>query len=112
QAGSVVGEVRPSPGAETQGEPVEFGPSDPVERAGVAAAEDGSTPLTTYQAGSLTHTKTTWTRALNEIAEKLRKTTSGSVAIVASARQTNEELWLLSKLKAKLNAISDSVPRL
>jgi NADH-quinone oxidoreductase subunit G len=33
------------------------------------------------------------------------------VAIVASARQTNEELWLLSKLKAKLHAISDSVPR-
>ena len=27
-------------------------------------------------------------------------------------RQTNEELWLLSKLKAKLGAISDSVPRI
>ncbi len=31
------------------------------------------------------------------------------MAIIASARQTNEELWLLSKLKAKLGAISDSV---
>ncbi|HTL72619.1 MAG TPA: molybdopterin-dependent oxidoreductase, partial [bacterium] len=29
----------------------------------------------------------------------------------ASARQTNEELWLISKLKAKLGAISDAIPR-
>ncbi len=55
--------------------------------------------------------KTTWTAALSEIAEKLKRTPQGSVAIVASARQTNEELWLLAKLKAKLGAISDSVPR-
>ena len=34
------------------------------------------------------------------------------MAIVASARQTNEELWLLGKLKTKLGAVSDSVPRL
>src|SRR6185503_11214028 len=54
---------------------------------------------------------TTWTAALNEIAEKLKKAPQGSVAIVASARQTNEELWLLSKLKTKFKAISDSVPR-
>ncbi|HKI70703.1 MAG TPA: molybdopterin-dependent oxidoreductase, partial [Verrucomicrobiae bacterium] len=55
--------------------------------------------------------KTTWTAALYEIAEKLKKAPQDSVAIVASARQTNEELWLLSKLKAKFDAISDSVPR-
>jgi len=54
---------------------------------------------------------TTWTIVLNEIADKLRKTVSGSVAIIASARQTNEELWLLSKLKTKLGALSDSIPR-
>src|SRR6266511_1383850 len=54
---------------------------------------------------------TTWTAVLNEIADKLRKTVSGSVAIIASARQTNEELWLLSKLKTKLGALSDSIPR-
>jgi NADH-quinone oxidoreductase subunit G len=53
-----------------------------------------------------------WTVALNEIAEKLKKSQQGSVAIVASARQTNEELWLISKLKAKLGAISDSVSRM
>jgi predicted molibdopterin-dependent oxidoreductase YjgC len=42
----------------------------------------------------------------------LKRTPHGSVAIIASPRQTNEELWLLSKLKAKLGAISDSVPRI
>jgi NADH-quinone oxidoreductase subunit G len=55
--------------------------------------------------------KSTWTAALNEISDKLKKSSAGSVAIVASARQTNEELWLISKLKAKLGAVSDSVPR-
>ncbi len=55
--------------------------------------------------------KATWTAALSEIAEKLRQAPAGSVAIIASARQSNEELWLLSKLKARLGAISDSIPR-
>jgi NADH-quinone oxidoreductase subunit G len=55
--------------------------------------------------------KTTWTAALSEIADKLKKASQESVAIIASARQTNEELWLLSKLKAKLGAISDSIFR-
>jgi NADH-quinone oxidoreductase subunit G len=55
--------------------------------------------------------KSTWTAALNEISDKLKKSQAGSVAIVASARQTNEELWLISKLKSKLGAISDSVAR-
>lgn len=55
--------------------------------------------------------QTTWSVALNEIAEKLRKAETGSLAIIASARQTNEELWLLSKLKSKFDAISDSVAR-
>ena len=55
--------------------------------------------------------KSTWTAALNEISDKLKKAPAGSVAIIASARQTNEELWLISKLKAKLGAISDSIPR-
>ncbi len=33
------------------------------------------------------------------------------MAIIASARQTNEELYLLKKLASKLGAITDSVPR-
>jgi len=52
-----------------------------------------------------------WSSALTEIAELLKKTPTGSVAIITSARQTNEELWLISKLKAKLGSISDSIPR-
>src|SRR5471030_1145768 len=55
--------------------------------------------------------KSTWTAALNEISDRLKKAPAGSVAIIASARQTNEELWLISKLKSKLGAISDSIPR-
>ncbi len=55
--------------------------------------------------------KSTWTAALNEISDQLKKAPAGSVAIVASARQTNEELWLISKLKSKLGALSDSVAR-
>src|SRR5688572_14722137 len=53
----------------------------------------------------------TWTAALREISEVLNKAEPGSVAIIASARQTNEELWLLSKLAQKFNALTDSVPR-
>ena len=55
--------------------------------------------------------KTVWNAALNEISGKLKAAPAGSVAIVASARQTNEELWLIGKLKSKLGALSDSVPR-
>jgi NADH-quinone oxidoreductase subunit G len=55
--------------------------------------------------------KTTWTAALNEISDKLKHAPAGSVAIIASARQTNEELWLIAQLKAKLGALSDAVPR-
>ena len=54
----------------------------------------------------------TWAQALREISGKLQQAPVGSVAIVASARQTNEELFLLKKLATKLNAMTDSVPRL
>jgi NADH-quinone oxidoreductase subunit G len=54
---------------------------------------------------------TTWAAVLGEISELLRKALPGSVAIVASARQTNEELFLLKKISTKLTAITDSVPR-
>ena len=53
----------------------------------------------------------TWTVAVREIAERLAKAAPGSVAIVASARQTNEELFLLARLARKFNALTDSVPR-
>src|SRR6266487_443359 len=53
-----------------------------------------------------------WPAALGEISELLRKSPAGSVAIIASARQTNEELFLLKKVATKLGAITDSVPRI
>ena len=52
-----------------------------------------------------------WSSALKEISDKLTQAPAQSVAIVASARQTNEELFLLGKLAKKLNALTDSVPR-
>ncbi len=53
----------------------------------------------------------TWAVALEALAEKLRNAAPGSVAMIASARQTNEELYLLRRLATKLGAITDSVPR-
>ncbi len=53
----------------------------------------------------------TWTTALREISEKIKQAPAGSAAVIASARQTNEELWLLGKLAKKLGALTDSVPR-
>jgi NADH-quinone oxidoreductase subunit G len=51
-----------------------------------------------------------WTAVLKEISEKLKQAPAGSVAVVASARQTNEELHLLAKLATKLGALTDLVP--
>ena len=65
-------------------------------------SETGATPVLR---------KTTWSAALGEIADNLKKAPAGSAAIIASARQTNEELWLLKKLAVKTGAITDSVPR-
>jgi NADH-quinone oxidoreductase subunit G len=53
--------------------------------------------------------KSTWSAVTSQIADKLKRAPAGSVAIVASARQTNEELYLLARLKARLGALSDSV---
>lgn len=55
--------------------------------------------------------KSGWVTALKEISAKLAAAPRGSVAIVASARQTTEELFLLKKLAARLGAVTDSVPR-
>jgi len=52
-----------------------------------------------------------WPDALAAIGEILTRTRPGTAAIIASARQTNEELYLLKKLAARLDALTDSVPR-
>jgi NADH-quinone oxidoreductase subunit G len=56
-------------------------------------------------------TKISWERALREISGKLAEVEPGTTAIIASAQQTNEELWLLAQLRRKLKAFTDSVPR-
>jgi NADH-quinone oxidoreductase subunit G len=52
-----------------------------------------------------------WPRVIDELIEILSKTRTGSAAIIASARQTNEELYLLKRLAHKLDAVTDIVPR-
>ena len=52
-----------------------------------------------------------WATAIAQINECLRAAKPGSVAIIASARQTNEELFLLKRLAERVGAITDSVPR-
>lgn len=52
-----------------------------------------------------------WTTVVRELGAKLGAVQAGTVAIVASARQTNEELYLIKKIAAKLGAITDSIPR-
>lgn len=52
-----------------------------------------------------------WPVALTEIADRLRNASPGTTAIIASARQTNEELFLIKLLATKLQATADSLPR-
>jgi NADH-quinone oxidoreductase subunit G len=59
----------------------------------------------------INQTTSSWATAIREITQKLASTPKGSVAIIASARQTNEELYLLKKLADKFGATTDSVPR-
>ncbi len=52
-----------------------------------------------------------WRATLEDLAARLRSAPAGSVAIVASARQTNEELYLIARLASRLGALTDVVPR-
>src|SRR5579883_1891514 len=53
-----------------------------------------------------------WPAALKEVSERLKRAPKGSSAVIGSARQTNEELFLIGKLATNLEALTDSVPRL
>jgi len=53
----------------------------------------------------------TWPAALTEIADRLRAAAPGATAVIASARQTNEELFLIKLLATKLQATTDALPR-
>ncbi|HZR16926.1 MAG TPA: molybdopterin-dependent oxidoreductase [Verrucomicrobiae bacterium] len=52
-----------------------------------------------------------WSAALKEVAQQVKGLPPGSAAIIASARQTTEELYLLARFGRQMNAITDSVPR-
>ena len=52
-----------------------------------------------------------WSAALRQISDKLKQAPQGSAAVIGSARQTTEELFLLARLAKQLGAVTDSVPR-
>ncbi len=52
-----------------------------------------------------------WKTALPQLAAKLKSAAPGSVAIIGSARQTTEELFLLGKLARHFQAVTDAPPR-
>jgi NADH-quinone oxidoreductase subunit G len=52
-----------------------------------------------------------WATVLGEISEKFATAAPNSTAFIVSARQTNEELYLLKQLADKLGALTDCVPR-
>ncbi|HEY3916136.1 MAG TPA: molybdopterin-dependent oxidoreductase, partial [Verrucomicrobiae bacterium] len=52
-----------------------------------------------------------WPRVILELTELFGTLRKNSAAIIASARQPNEEFYLLKKLADKLGAITDCVPR-
>ena len=56
--------------------------------------------------------KSTWSRTIAEIAGRLAALPQGKIALLASARMTNEELWLTSRLCQHLGiTLHDVVPR-
>jgi NADH-quinone oxidoreductase subunit G len=56
--------------------------------------------------------KSTWPRVIAQIAEKLSSVPRGETALLASARLTNEELWLAGRLARHLGiTLHDVVPR-
>jgi NADH-quinone oxidoreductase subunit G len=68
--------------------------------------DDRLTEVRSFRSGARS-----WKATLAEVATALRATPQGAAAVVASARQTNEELYLLRKLATKLGALTDSVAR-
>ncbi len=53
-----------------------------------------------------------WPALLQAVAERLADAKPGSTAVIASARQTTEELFLLRRLAQRLDALSDTPARL
>ena len=56
--------------------------------------------------------KSTWPRVIQEVAQKLSAVPRGEIAMIASARMTNEELWLAGKIARHLGiTLHDVVAR-
>ncbi|NBR84439.1 MAG: NADH-quinone oxidoreductase subunit L [Verrucomicrobia bacterium] len=75
-----------------------IGRTDRLQKCGMRIAERGMLEVA-------------WPTALKAVSAKLASAPTGSVAVIASARQTTEELFLLAKLAKRFNALTDSVAR-
>ena len=53
-----------------------------------------------------------WAAVIQELCGKLSELEPGTTAIIASARQTNEELYLLQKLAQSIGAVTESFERM
>ncbi len=71
----------------------------------IGRADRLTTPLSRRTGAEL------WPAVLDEVAAVLRAAPKGSVAVIGSARLSNEELFLLKQLVTRLGARSDCVPR-
>ena len=55
--------------------------------------------------------KVEWPTLIKELSDRLAKAEPGSVAIIASARAANEELYLIKLLADHFQAVTDCIPR-
>jgi NADH-quinone oxidoreductase subunit G len=51
-----------------------------------------------------------WDQAIDLVSSILKRNATGASAIIVSAKQTLEELYLIKRLAVQLNAITDSIP--
>ncbi len=69
-------------------------------------------PMLRTDRAQTTHTRVTWALAIQEAARRLQSSAPGGTAVVASARLTNEELFLAARLASRTGAkLTDVVPR-
>ena len=55
--------------------------------------------------------RSNWATAVKELTVRLSAVPTGTAAVIASARQTTEELYLIQQLATRLGALTDAVPR-
>lgn len=71
--------------------------------------EDRLKDIVVYKDGE--QVEADWSKAVDHVAGILKEAGKGTTAIIASARQTNEELFLVSQIASLLDSFTESIPR-